>query len=116
MIVYFSNKIINHNKFFKTQKNIKDHEEYIKNKMMPYFDELNVSDNVLNVLKLELSDEQFVNFMMDSSKPSYKDLKEWLHKETKIQNLKDIKRNVVFSSDDIKKYSQNHEDIKINTI
>lgn len=115
-ISYFVNNFINHNKFFKTQKNIKNHEEYIKNKMMPYFDELKVSDKVLNSLKVELSDEQFVNFMMDSSKPTYQDLKKWLHKETKIQNLKDIKRNVIFTSDEIKEYDQDHDEVKLNTI
>lgn len=115
-ISYFTNKIINYTKFFKTQTNITFHEEYIKNKIMPYFDQVTISDDVLNILKVELSDDQFINLMMDNSKPSYKDLKEWLHKETKIQNLKDIKRNVVLSSDDIKEYSKNDEYIKINTI
>lgn len=95
---------------------MKNHEEYIKNKMMPYFDELKVSDKVLNTLKVELSDEQFVNFMMDKFKPKYQDLKKWLHKETKIQNLKDIKRNVIFTSDEIKEYNQDHDEVKLNTI
>lgn len=116
LISYFTNKIINHYNFFKTQKNMKNHEEYIENKMMPYFDELKVSDKVLNTLKVELSDEQFVNFMMDNSKPKYQDLKKWLHKETKIQNLKDIKRNVIFTSDEIKEYNQDHDEVKLNTI
>ena len=115
-ISYFVNNIIHHNKFFKTQKDMKAHEEYIENKMMPYFDQLNISDNVLNILKVELSDDQFINLMVDNSKPSYKDLKKWLHKENKIQNLKDIKRNVILSSDEIKEYSKNHDDIKLNTI
>lgn len=113
-ISYFVNNIINHKNFFKTQKNMKEHEEYIKNKMIPYFDQLNVSDNILNILKIELSDDQFINFMVDNSKPSYKDLKKWLHKEIKIQNLKNIKRNVMLSSDDIKEYSKNYDEV--NTI
>ena len=113
-ISYFVNNIINHKNFFKTQKNMKEHEEYIKNKMIPYFDQLNVSDNILNILKVELSDDQFINFMVDNSKPSYKDLKKWLHKEIKIQNLKNIKRNVMLSSDDIKEYSKNYDEV--NTI
>ena len=115
-ISYFTNKIINHNKFFKTQKNMKEHEDYIENQMMPYFDELNVSDNVLNALKVELSDDQFINLMMDNSNPSYQDLKKWLHKETKIENLKDIKRNIILTSDEIKEYSKNHDEVKLNTI
>ena len=113
-ISYFVNNIINHKNFFKTQKNMKEHEEYIKNKMIPYFDQLNVSDNILNILKIELSDDQFINFMVDNSKPSYKDLKKWLHKEIKIQNLKNIKRNAMLSSDDIKEYSKNYDEV--NTI
>ena len=115
-ISYFTNKIINHNKFFKTQKNMKEHEDYIENQMMPYFDELNVSDNVLNALKVELSDDQFINLMMDNSNPSYQDLKKWLHKETKIENLKDIKRNIILTSDEIKEYSKNHDEVKLNTV
>ena len=115
-ISYFVNNFINHNTFFRTQKNIKNHEQYIENKMMPYFDELNVSDNVLNTLKVELSDDQFINLMMDNSNPSYQDLKKWLHKETKIENLKDIKRNVILTFDEIKEYSKNHDEVKLNTI
>ena len=115
-ISYFVNNIINHKNFFKTQKNMKEHEEYIKNKMIPYFDQLNVSDNILNILKIELSDDQFINFMVDNSKPSYKDLKKWLHKETKIQNLKDIKRNVILTFDEIKEYNKDHDEVKLNTI
>jgi len=115
-ISYFFNNIIHHNKFFKTKKNMKDHEEYIENQMMPYFDQLNVSDNVLNILKVELSDAQFINLMVDNSKPSYQDLKKWLHKETKIENLKDIKRNIILTSDEIKEYSKNHDEVKLNTI
>lgn len=84
--------------------------------MMPYFDELNVSDNVLNTLKVELSDDQFINLMMDNSNPSYQDLKKWLHKETKIENLKDIKRNVILTFDEIKEYNKDHDEVKLNTI
>lgn len=115
-ISYFVNNFINHNTFFRTQKNIKNHQQYIENKMMPYFDELNVSDNVLNTLKVELSDDQFINLMMDNSNPSYQDLKKWLHKETKIENLKDIKRNVILTFDEIKEYNKDHDEVKLNTI
>ena len=115
-ISYFVNNFINHNTFFRTQKNIKNHEQYIENKMMPYFDELNVSDNVLNTLKVELSDDQFINLMMDNSNPSYQDLKKWLHKETKIENLKDIKRNIILTFDEIKEYNKDHDEAKLNTI
>lgn len=103
-IFCFTNKIINHKKFFKTQNNTLSHEKYIENKMMPYFNQLSISDKLLNILKVELSDEQFIQLMMDNESLKYEDVIQWLDKETKIQNIKEIKRNVTLTTDQINEY------------
>lgn len=113
-ISYLFHKFNSRKNFFKTQKDSKSHEAYIKEKLQPFFDNLYVDTHFMNILKKELSDEQFILLNMDYPKPSYEKLKKWLKKQTELQKIKDLKKHEKLNSRDIKKY--NKKNIKLNTI
>lgn len=113
-ISYFFHKFNSRKKFLKTQKDSKSHEAYIKQKLQPFFDNFYVDNHFINILKKELSDEQFILLNMDYPKPSYEELKKWLNKQIEIQKIKDVKKHEKLNSRDIKKY--NKKNIKLNTI
>lgn len=111
LISYFFYKFNSRRKFFKTHRNSKSHEAYIKEKMQPFFDNFYVNNQLMNILKKELSDEQFILLNMDYPKPSYEELKKWINKQTKVQKIQDSEK---LNSRGIKKY--NKKNMKLNTI
>lgn len=114
LISYLFYKFNSRKNFFKTQKDSKSHEAYIKEKIQPFFYNLYVDNNLMNILKKELSDEQFILLNMDYPNPSYEELKKWLSKQTEVQRIKDVKKHNKLNFRDIKKY--NKKNIKLNTI
>lgn len=112
-LMHFFNKFFSRWRFFTTKKDKNKHDKYIKNKIEPYFNELNISDKLLNILKVELSDEEFIQLMMDNESLKYKDVIKWLDKETKIQNIKELKRSVTLTPEQINEYKMaNMNEIK----
>lgn len=104
LISYCFYKFITRKNYFKTQNNSEAHDVYIKNKIQPFFDDLIVSSDFMDILKKELSDEQFILLNMDYPNLSYKDLKKWLNKQTEVNKIKDIQGKAILTSRSIKRY------------
>lgn len=103
-------------KFLYTKHDTKKQDAYLRKVLIDDFDRQKINNHLLNHLKIELSEEQYVELMSANKEPTYKSVKDFMEKEVSIQNIKDSQRNVILTSDEIKEYSKNHDDVKLNAI
>lgn len=103
-------------KFLYTKNNPEKQEKFLRKTLMDYFDEQKINDKLLNHLKIELSEDQYVELISANKEPTYKDVKDLIKKEMSIQSIKDSQKNVILTSDEINEYSKNHDQVKLNTI
>lgn len=103
-------------KFLYTKNNPEKQEKFLRKTLMDYFDEQKINDKLLNHLKIELSEDQYVELISANKEPTYKDVKYLIKKEMSIQSIKDSQKNVILTSDEINEYSKNHDQVKLNTI
>lgn len=103
-------------RFLYTKNNAEKQEAFLRKTLMFDFDEQKINNSLLNHLKIELSEEQYVELISANKEPTYKNVKDLMAKEVSIQSIKDSQKNVILTSDEIKEYSKNHDEIKLNTI
>lgn len=103
-------------KFLYTKHDTEKQDAYLRKVLIDDFDEQKINNYLLNHLKIELSEEQYVEIMSANKDPTYKNVKNFIEKEVSIQNIKDSQRNVILTSDEIKEYSKNHDYVKLNII
>lgn len=103
-------------RFLYTKNNQEKQEKFLRKTLMDYFDEQKINEKLLNHLKIELSEDQYVELISANKEPTYKDVKDLIKKEMSIQSIKDSQKNVILTSDEIKEYSKNHDEVKLNTI
>lgn len=102
--------------FSYTKNNSEKQEIFLRKKLMLDFDGQKINNSLLNHLKIELSEKQYVELISANKEPTYKNTKDLVEKEIITQSIKDSQKNVILTSDEIKEYSQNNDEIKLNTI
>jgi len=103
-------------RFLYTKNNAEKQEAFLRKTLMLDFDEQKINNSLLNHLKIELSEEQYIELISANKEPTYKNVKDLIAKEVSIQSIKDSQKNVILTSDEIKEYSKSHDKIKLNAI